>query len=155
MYVSQRSITFDDIFGWEYTVIPPAQFWTLVPKLIYPIYHFFNAPVSASEDDVNSVIRVIKQVAKRRDFVSFKLDIDTPQIEIPIALQIAEDEEVASLIDEFFYELHFRCEIMMPCAWSWDSSIPESLHGVALDRHSAMLFFQKMRKRGVRAHFWP
>jgi hypothetical protein len=40
--------------------------------------------------------------------VSFKLDIDTPQVEIPIALELLRNDEVGGLIDEFFFELHFR-----------------------------------------------
>ena len=43
------------------------------------------------------------------DFVSFKLDIDHPDTEMPVALSLLQDEKLISLVDEFFFELHFRC----------------------------------------------
>ncbi len=86
-------------------------------------------------------------------FVCSLLDIDTPEVEIPMALQIAHSPHLASLIDEFFFELHFRCEIMMYCGWH--DKMPEQFHGLKLDRPHAMELFQKMRRQGIRAHFWP
>jgi hypothetical protein len=40
--------------------------------------------------------------------VSFKLDIDHPDTEMPVALSMLKDDKLASLVDEFFFELHFR-----------------------------------------------
>ena len=42
------------------------------------------------------------------DFVSFKLDIDHPDTEMPVALGMLSDPTLAALVDEFFFELHFR-----------------------------------------------
>lgn len=85
--------------------------------------------------------------------MSFKLDIDTPSIEVPIALEILSDTELHHLIDEFFFELHFRCEIMMYCGWK--TKMPVEYMGLKLDRLHALNFFQQLRKVGIRAHFWP
>ncbi len=57
------------------------------------------------------------------------------------------------LIDEFFLELHFRCEIMMSCAWG--SQIELSINGLIMDREHALAYFTKLRSYGIRAHFWP
>jgi hypothetical protein len=46
--------------------------------------------------------------ANPADFVSFKLDIDHPDTEMPIALSLLSDPVFAELVDEFFFELHFR-----------------------------------------------
>ena len=46
------------------------------------------------------------------DFISFKLDIDHPDTEIPIALALLDDSHLPSLINEFFFELHFRSGIL-------------------------------------------
>jgi hypothetical protein len=46
-------------------------------------------------------------------------------VEIPIALEILRRPEVTRLIDEFFFELHFRCEVLMPCAWG--DKMPEEV----------------------------
>ena len=72
--------------------------------------------------------------------MALKLDIDHPDTEMPIALSLlggsgsssggsssggggvgggsdAEGATLAELVDEFFFELHFRCEVMTSCGW--------------------------------------
>ena len=46
--------------------------------------------------------------------MSFKLDIDHPDTEIPIALSLLEDPKLATIVDEFFFELHFRLHLLLP-----------------------------------------
>ena len=83
-----------------------------------------------------------------------QLDIDTPEVEIPIALQILNNvDNIATYIDEFFFELHFRCEYLMHCGWG--QKMPENSFGLQMDRPHAMELFQNIRKLGIRAHFWP
>ena len=94
----------------------------------------------------------MQQIALEEDFVSFKLDIDTPTIEIPIALQLSRDPAVAKLVDEFFFELHFDCEFMVACGWGF---VPDYFEDFKLDRQNAMKLMLDTRKLGVRAHFWP
>jgi hypothetical protein len=110
---SQRFMSFDQIFGWEVTLLEPNQFWKEMPEKWTPYYHFFNVPISSDIAEASSVLRIIENIADEEDFVSFKLDIDTPEVEIPIVLDIAQNPKIAGLIDEFFFELHFRCEFMM------------------------------------------
>jgi hypothetical protein len=38
-------------------------------------------------------------------------------VEMPVAMEILNNPAVTDLIDEFFFELHYRCEIMMYCGW--------------------------------------
>ena len=150
---AQKHIPFNQIYAWEYTLLEPADFWSQVPPILKPLYHFFNVPISSKYDDPDSVLRFIDQIAKSDDFVAFKLDIDTPEIEIPIALYIAEHPEMAKLIDEFFFELHYQCDIMQYCGWS--NEMPKEYNGLELSRRDgAMKFFQKLRILGIRAHFW-
>jgi hypothetical protein len=78
-----------------------------------PYVHFYNAPVSSIRNTHHSPQRLIKHIATPDDFVAFKLDIDAATIEVPIALDLLKDDTLASLVDEFFFELHFRCEFMM------------------------------------------
>ena len=85
--------------------------------------------------------------------MSFKLDIDTPLIEIHAALDLLQQPDVTDLVDEFFFEFHFRCEIMSRCGWG--TRIPENILGLRLDRPRVMEFFQDLRRKGVRAHIWP
>ena len=95
---------------------------------------------------------MIRQIAKETDFVSFKLDIDTPDVEIPIVQQQLSDDSLSNLIDEFFFELHFRCEFLMDEFWG--RGVPETLHGWKNDRLNAMNVFLDLRKKGIRSHFW-
>jgi hypothetical protein len=140
----------DSIHAWEMTLLEPTNFWGEVPPYIAPRYHFYNAPVSKENDSSMNPLNVIQTVATPEDFVTFKLDIDTPEIEVPLALRIASDPKIASLIDEFFFELHFQCELIKNC-WG---SVPDYVEGLRLNRHGAMSLFLKLRNLGVRAHFW-
>ncbi len=149
----QRKIAFDQEYGFEYTLLEPTDFWSRVPTSVKPFYHFFNAPVTAGLEDQLSPLRFIQAIATAEDFVSFKLDIDTPSIEIPIAMEILRNPEIGRLVDEFFFELHFHCELMMLCGWG--DKMPGVDHGLTLDRLHAMKFFRQMRELGIRAHFWP
>ena len=149
----QRNISFDQIFGWEITLLEPNAFWEEVPSVLRSRYHFYNAPVVANISLGNSPLRIIQQIAQRSDFVAFKLDIDTPEVEIPIALELLENADIRRLVDEFFFELHFRCEIMMYCAWG--DRMPPIYLGLNLSRWSTMDFFQRFRRHGIRSHFWP
>jgi hypothetical protein len=84
--------------------------------------------------------------------VAFKLDIDTPLVEILIVLEIAPNPKIANLIDEFFFELHFQCELMCPHCWG---NVPDSVAGLRLDRYNAIKLFLSYRNLGIRSHFWP
>ena len=137
---AQRSIKFDQIYGWENTLLEPKIFWSRVPKALKAIYHFFNVPISANINDGESVLRVIEQVATPDDFVSFKLDIDTPSIEIPVSMDILNSNLYSSLIDEFFFELHFVSEFMSgTCGWDWK---PLKWNDFTLDLNNTLHYFQ-------------
>lgn len=83
-----------------------------IPLSLYTVLQLVGAP-----DSPQSPLRYIRSLAKETDFVSFKLDVDTPTIELPIALELLRDPSIGKLVDEFFFELHYRCDLMMSCAW--------------------------------------
>ena len=105
---SQRYVSFDHVYGWEMTLLEPTQYWNKVPPKWLPYWHFYNIPISSDEKDRFSPIRLLKQTINEDDFVAFKLDIDHPATEMPIAMQLLSDIEFSSKIDEFFFELHYR-----------------------------------------------
>jgi hypothetical protein len=170
-HVLQRGIGFDALYGWEQTLLEPSAFWKRVPSSVLPYYHFFNTPIRSSAGggeghrmgrnsgraglEQSSAMQIIQHVARVEDFVSFKLDIDTPSVELPIILQLLQSEHrsVTMLIDELFFELHFRCEFLMHCGWG--ESIPRQQEGLLLDRFHVLQVFQQLREMGIRAHFWP
>eukprot|EP00981_Chlorochromonas_danica_P009269 scaffold2582_cov162-Ochromonas_danica.AAC.38 len=150
----QKGIVFDEIFGWEYVVIYPPFFWKDVPSKIAPVYHFYNVPVQAEKDTPHSVTRFIQQTARKEDFVSFKLDIDTASVEVPIALRILREKGLIDLIDEYFFELHFNCEFLCYTDGAWGDPPPPEIDGLRMDRLGALNYFLDLRKEGLRAHIW-
>ena len=98
------------------------------------------------------MFRVIDQVYREGDFISFKLDIDASNIELPIAFELLRNSAIREKIGEYFFEFHFQCEVLGKCCWF---DVPESFEGMPLDRHHAIQYFVKLRKFGLRAHIWP
>jgi hypothetical protein len=133
--------------------LEPILFWEKVPLPLKAIYQFFNAPITSDPKGGQSPTRMIKQLAKVEDFVAYKLDIDHPETELPIVLDFLNDPSLMQLVDEFFFELHYRCEVMRYCGW--DYKMPKKHLGIELNSQSALNIFTKLRQNGVRAHFWP
>jgi hypothetical protein len=170
----QNGLDFDRIYAWE--VQKYEHYWQEVPNRIIPFLQFMNTGVATSgtriqqqetaqqdlEKEHMSIERILSQFIMPDDFVSFKLDIDVSAIEIPVALNLlsarfhsdllGKDLAFADLIDEFFFELHFKCEFMRTCGWS---GIPQAQDGLKLDRYHAIKLFYDLRKLGIRSHFWP
>jgi hypothetical protein len=150
---SQRKIAFDGVYAWEKTLLEPSDYWARVPPKWIPYWHFFNDAISADEAAHNSPVRMLKQMAGPEDFVAWKLDIDHPETEMPIATSLLTDSAFAGLVDEFFFELHYRCEVMTSCGWG--KRVPAQHSGLELERATVMKYFINLRKAGIRAHAWP
>ena len=151
---SQRKVNWDAVFAWELTPLMPTKYWEAIPAHFKPYWHFYNSPVKSSKNHPDSPFTYIRQISSEADFVSLKLDIDSPSTEIPLFEQLVSDKDgVFSLVDEFFFELHYRCEVMGPCGWG--DKIPQKYGSLELDRVHALQAFSTLREKGIRAHFWP
>eukprot|EP01040_Poterioochromonas_malhamensis_P013134 gene13134-14417_t len=150
----QRGISFDKAMAWEAKAVNATDYWSDVPPNLISRLHFYNTPISANYSETHSVLQQIDELAEEGDFVTFKLDVDTPSVELPIALEILRNSKYHKKIDEFFFELHFHCEVIGPCCWK-NENIPKEINGFILDRLHAFNFFQELRYAGIRAHFWP
>jgi hypothetical protein len=64
--------------------LEPKQFWNDVPLKWKPYYHFYNIPITSALNSTDSPLAFIQNIAEEDDFVSFKLDVDTPSVELPI-----------------------------------------------------------------------
>jgi hypothetical protein len=135
------------------TILNPVEYWQKVPPKWLPYWHFYNSPISAVQEDHMSPVRILKSIAVQSDFVAFKLDIDHSSTEMPIAMSLLKDKKFSSLIDEFFFELHFRCEIMTSCGWG--KRVPFQLEDLKLERADVLAYFIQLRSVGIRAHIWP
>jgi hypothetical protein len=126
----------------------PKHYWDSVPNRVFPFMQFMNTPVVSNKNEKHSVLRMIQNLVKKDDFVSFKLDIDTPEVELPIVLELLRNKEIAEYIDEFFFELHFHCEVLSPCCWYVDKNLQE-FFGFRLYRNETMHLFQQLRYYGT------
>lgn len=135
-------------------MLEPNDFWRRVPPRILPFLHYFNIPMpSPYQQEEPNIFTILEQIASEDDFVSIKLDIDRYQVEIPLVVALLNSLPLMKVVDEFFFELHYRCEFLMYCGWGED--IPYEYDSIILDRYHAMRLFQKLREMGIRAHVWP
>jgi hypothetical protein len=118
----------------------------LLPPLPHPQakVHFYNYPVSKDPGPQNP-LTVLKHVARRGDFVVFKLDIDTPVVEHAILQLLLNDTEAHTLVTHFFFELHYGLKEMQGV---WDDNMPGDVLTTAE-------LFVRLRKSGINAQFWP
>lgn len=132
-----------------------AKYWNNVPPKIVPYLHFYNKGISSDYEEGHSILRIIDQRVQEEDFVAFKLDIDTSEIEMHVALELLKQPRYHKKIDEFFFELHFHCEVLAACCWERVGPLPAEVAGFKLTRYNALHYFQDLRKTGMRAHIWP
>ena len=74
------------------------------------------------------------------------LDIDTASVEIPLAEELLGDSTLLKLVDEFFFEYHFKDKDI---DWLWGND------GFTASIQETYKLFSNLRKKGVRAHPWP
>ena len=101
---------------------------------------FNNYPVTADEFEAT-----LLRTAKPDDYVVVKLDIDTPSVEDQI---IARVEKHAHLVDELFFEYHFWFDDMN-FGWGKLEHLRPTVNVTTVVRR-----MQKLRRKGIRAHFW-
>lgn len=143
-----RGIELDQIYVWEATPRGDEAYWHGTPDAArekwQPRLTFYDGvPITADPDAEHNPVRRIISECKAEDFCAFKLDIDAPDIELPIVEQILASTEAASVLDEFFFEHHVSG--IMELGWGHD------VNGTFADSYD---MFTKLRKMGVRAHSW-
>ena len=81
------------------------------------------------------------------DFIVFKLDIDRPGVEVPLAKQILEDKDGVyhKLIDQFYFEYHVAMREMRDL---WLETMMEGTMQESFE------LFHGLRKKGIASHFW-
>ena len=151
---SQSGIVPDQVYSYEYAVSEPKKWWATVPSNWNSKLHFHNVPITMKETSDDNPLQVLSDIVLEDDFVAFKLDVDTSSVEVPIALQLLEDK-YSKLVDELFFELHFRCPIM-ETVWGGRRGFPlaEDPKNFSLDSYHALKLFQTYREIGIRSHMW-
>ena len=148
----KHGVHFDRIFAWEATVHKPEGIFgekTGMPKHVLDRISYYNVPVDATPGARYNPLRTLKDVVKVDDFVVVKVDIDTGNMEHAIMQQIAADPELASLVDELFYEHHVHLSPLARMGWSG-----KTLRTTNLTLSDSYAFFSRLRNLGIRAHSW-
>ncbi|GMI52978.1 hypothetical protein ScalyP_jg1538 [Parmales sp. scaly parma] len=144
----RQSIVWDRIEGWE-CATPEAQFYDTVPNewKAKTVYHQKCISTTPAEDPF--VPTVIRQQANKEDYVLFKLDIDSKEVETAIVDHLIGDigdNDDLSYIDEFVWEQHVDNYLM---ASSWGKT--QDMTKTIADSYD---YFLRLRHKGVRAHSW-
>ena len=134
---------FDHIYAYEATKQDPVEVYKKIPTRYQSAYHWINVGVSHETGGLNPLDMLINSYTKD-DFVVFKLDIDTPAIELAMVVQLLEDPRFTDMIDAFYFEHHVHIEEMEK---HWGKSMYLSVH-------SSLNIFEMLREKGIPAHYW-
>ena len=143
-YFQQNSLRFDRIIAFERGELAPKIAWDQLPEDLMTVYTLINAAVESSGK--YNPLNMLQTLVKPEDYVLFKLDIDSFDLEKNLIDQIIENQTLHSLIDEIFFEMHVSVPEMEPY-WSFTIG-PAQLK-------DTYLLFTKLRQLGIRMHSWP
>jgi len=146
----RRGIVFDEVYVWEAESQPKGNYYKGVPTEEREFWEsrvkFYNGvPVSSDKGHDDNVVERIFRECSAEDFCAFKLDIDTPSVELPLVKQLLESpQKTRTSLNEFFFEHHVH-GLMQSAGWG------SKVNGTFNDSYS---IFTQLRQMGVRAHSW-
>lgn len=142
---SKFGFEFDHIYGFEMKFTDPVHVYrNQIPEKYMHSFHWVNVAVESDPDSKMNPLKSIVNKFDKDDFVVVKLDIDFGLIEVPLAKQIYESDELREKIDQFYFEHHVNMKEM--ARW-WT----RSMNGTVKD---SMELFYGLRQKGVASHFW-
>ena len=144
---ARNCIEFDRIWAWEAQRFPGRTWWRHVPPAMAAKLTFYNEPVNLS---AASALGVLAATARAEDYVVLKLDIDSPQLERQVIERLAATPALASLVDELFFEYHVHVDDARPLSPAQLAAKGRSPDSV----QDAIALMQRLRRLGVRSHFW-
>lgn len=142
--IEQQCLSVSGMFAWEATPTSPEVVWSQIPGRLRPSYRWFNIRASPG-DDWDNPLQHLLATASPEDYVLFKLDIDTNEVEEAIVRSLLASPEALALIDEFYWEHHVN---FAPVNYDW------GLESYNKFMNSSLPFFSALRHAGVRAHSW-
>jgi hypothetical protein len=145
---ARLGVNFDHVYVWEAFPTFTADYFEGAPADALSRVHFFGWPVTDAADSDSNPFALVKKFATPEDFVAVKLDIDSADLELSLATQLLEDEQLHSLVDEFFFEHH----VMVRDFDHWTRDSLGSKPGTLADSYR---IFRGLRDVGIAAHSWP
>ena len=142
---SKFGFQFDHIYAFEKTFSSPEDVYRVLPDELMASYHWINNGIVTDVDNKLNPWNILKRF-KQEDLVIVKLDVDNPEVEISLVEQILNDNDLAVLIDQFYFEHHVLLEELR---YYWGEGV--NVNGSV---SSSLRLFHKLRERGVAAHFW-
>lgn len=130
-------IHFDKIWAWESKKYD--SWWAGVPKSLKEKITFANEHVNATAFETALL------TTAALDYVVVKLDIDNTKVEMTIIDVIMRN---AHLVDELFFEYHYYFD-GIDFGWGKQEDIKD-MHNA----WTAVNLMAKLRRMGIRAHFW-
>lgn len=130
-------------FLWEVKKYNITNIMKEVPTDIFEIYNYFNKPISTDINSDDNPLKIIKKYQKEF-YIIFKLDVDNPNVELPILNYLINKNDI--IPDEFYFEYHFYSQIMMK---SWRKKVDFNC-----SLYCATNKFLYLRKKGIRCHAW-
>jgi hypothetical protein len=138
------NVELSHIFSWEAKPASP-EYWEGMPLHLLGRTSFYNTYASSDVSSKWNPLNLLQSVATVNDFVFFKLDIDTPSVEMPLIEQILNNTSFSNLIDIFFFEHHVDIPEMRRF---WGEDLQMTLH-------DSYEIFTQLRRKGIRAHSYP
>jgi hypothetical protein len=138
-------LPFTDWFMWEAAKHDPQHVFNLLPGRIKPNYRWFNIYLQTAANSWDNPNNHLLKQARKEDIVIFKIDFDSPSVEMALIDQILKYREISDLIDELFFEHHVNMELLRN---HWGTGADP------VYQKDSIKMFKKLRERGIRAHSW-
>lgn len=145
-HYAKRHISFDRIVSFEALHHTPEQIFGDVPAELLGKYTYINMPVSAAQTSALNPWNVLVRTFAKQDYVVVKLDVDAPEVERQLVLQLISNKTIHDLVDEFYFEHHVNSK-EMNAYWGMHHSEHTIVQSYAL--------FKNLRMLGIRGHSWP
>jgi hypothetical protein len=102
------SFIMDHIYAFEVTPKEPVAVYQNVPAEWMSSYHWINVAVNPEVGHTMNPLPSIISMINDDNLVFVKLDVDTPSVEMPIALQLL--QSYSYLVDVFFPSIMYTWE---------------------------------------------
>jgi hypothetical protein len=107
-------------------------------------HHWIMKAVNATKGSKLNPLYSILDHFDEDDLIIIKLDVDHSDTEMPLVLQLLEDEKFHSMVDHFYFEHHVFLGEM--ANW-WTRSMKGSMK-------DSFEIFNSLREKGIVSHFW-